>query len=232
MLQAKQAQLQNSISQLQQKLNSISQDSAADISKVSKEAQDSLGEALEYMEQFQEKMEELHYQPQEYDNKSKQAIELMDSASEKLDSADNAIEKGLQGSEENQLAKKLKEQAGQLAVDAANLDSGLTELEKEQMLARLEAANRLLESMAKAHRENVDGGGNGNTSSSHVLTEGGSIVRDTVREISRELWSRAFELEKRQEKPIEEEPSDARFFEYDNDFFEKAAEYNSGVDKK
>jgi hypothetical protein len=232
MLQAKQAELQRSVTQLKQKLDSISQSSQAGTNNAAKEAQERLDEASEYMEQVQNKLDELRYEPQGHDIKASKANELMDSVSEKLDSAGNAIESGLEANGENQLANQLKENAEQLLEDSTKLNDELTELEKEQMLARYEAAKRLLESMAGVHRSNVGGGRNNSTSGGHVLTEGGSIVKNSVIEISRSLWTYAFELEKRQEKPVEDEPSDSRFSEVENSFFENAAKYNSGDDKK
>ncbi|GAH58024.1 unnamed protein product, partial [marine sediment metagenome] len=67
-------------------------------------------------------------------------------------------------------AKKAREMAEQLAEDADALDESVTPIEREQMLARLEAAKRLLESMAQpqwgtiSKSSNRSGGG-------HVFTQ-------------------------------------------------------------
>ena len=180
------------------------------------------------MKEFQDKMNEAHYEPQDFDNKANQAVELMDSAADKLDSAGKALQKGLKDNSQNQLTKQIKDNAEQLAENAAKMDENLTELEREQMKARLEAAKRLLESMANAQRANVNRSGNNSNISSHVITQGGQSLADNAREISREFWSMLIEMEKRQEKVIEDESSDSRFFEVENDFFENAAKYKSG----
>ncbi|MBN1974115.1 MAG: hypothetical protein JW787_10785 [Sedimentisphaerales bacterium] len=232
MLQARQAELQRNVSQLQQKLDTISQNSETNISKVSNETQEHLSEALEHMEQINKKMDEMRYLPEKFNEQTNETVEMMDLASQKLESADNAIEKGLQGSQESQLAQKLMENAERLTKDAESLDEGLTELEREQMLALLEAAIRLLESNASAHWSTAGQGGDNRNPGSHVLTKGGAGKADTPREISRQFWSLAFELEKRKEQPIEDEPSDLRFFEIENNFFENAAKYNTGVSEK
>ena len=233
MLQARQAQLERNVSQLKQKLESMPQSPDASAAEASKEAQEQLGEAADYMKEFQDKMNELRYEPQDYDKKSAEASELMDSAAKKLESADQALENGLKGSQEEQLAKQLKDTAEQLALDASMADKDLTELEREQMQARRDAAERLLKSMARPQWASGGGGANNSISGSLVWTKGsGDPSVDTTREISRQIWSLRIELQKRLEKPVEDEPSDSRFSEFENDFFENAAKYNSGDGEK
>lgn len=228
MLQAKQAQLQDEVEKLKLKLESMPQSSDSSMAQASNEAQKHLSEAAQSMKDFQDKMNEAHYEPQDFDKKSNRAKELMDEAANKLESADKALEKGLKSTSQNQLAQKMKETAEQLAESAAKMDENLTELEREQMKARLEAAKRLLESMSSAQKANVDRRGNNSSGGTHVITEGGQSLAENTREISRQFWSMFLELEKRQEKPVENEPSDSRFHEVENDFFENAANYKAG----
>ncbi len=229
MLQAKQAQLQQEASQLKQKLESQPQNPDASMAEASKETQKLLDEASENMKKFQEKMNEAIYSPQDFDKKTANAEELMDSSIDKLDSAGKTLQESIKGSSKNQLAQQLKNAAEQLAEDAAKMDENLSPLEREQMLARREAAKRLLESMAGAKTVNINNkAGTDSTSQSHVITQSDKSIEDNPKEISRLFWSLLINLDKRQEKPIEDEPSDSRFFEIENDFFENAAKYKPG----
>ncbi len=233
MLQAKQSELQNSVSQLQNKLDSISQNSEGSMSQLSKDVQKQLGEAIDYMDQFQEKIDELQYQPQEFDNKSEEASKMMDSAANKLDSANTSLQKGLGSSMEEQLANELKKNAELLAEDPDALDKELTELERERLEALRLQALKLLENNVKPSISR--GGGNPRDigPGTLVYTEAGnSVNKDTAREIAREFWFLAIQLEQRKEQPVEDEPSDSRFAEIENNFFENAAKYNSGEKKK
>lgn len=233
MLQAKQSDLQNNVSQLQQKLDSISKNSEGNMSQLSKDVQKQLGEALDNMEQFQEKMDELQYQPQEFDKKSEEASKMMESAAEKLESAGKSLESGLNSSEEGKLANELKKNAELLAEDSDALDKELSPLERERLEALRKAALKLLENNVKP---SISRGGSGSQNLSPgtlVYTEAGnSANKDTPREIARQFWLLAIQLEKRKEQPVEDEPSDSRFVEIENSFFENAAKYNSGENKK
>ncbi len=219
MLQAKQAALQDKVEQLKQELNNLPQTTASD------EAEKHLDEAIENMEQFQEQMNEARYEPESYNRKANRAVELMDSAQEKLELAEDVIGQSIMGDENEQLAQQAQDAAEQAAQLASSLDESLTEIEREQMLARLESAKRSLERMIKPQLANVSGGGS-LQDSGHVLTTDTSKPSDTAREISRKFWSLALELKKQKEQPIEDEPSDVRYYENENEFYENAAKYN------
>ncbi len=230
MLQAKQRSLQEKVSQLKQELKNLPQSPDMPTARASDQAQKHLNEAIEKMEQFQDKLDEARYDTQS-DNKATEAIELMDSAERDLGSAENALEPGMTMSEEQQLAKKAQEMAEQLAEDAAALDESLTSVEREEMLARLKAAERLLESMAGARWATMKKSG-GQSGGGRVLTKDASRAADTAREISRQFWSIALEAKKREEQLIKEESSDVRFYELENEFFENAAKYSQRSNQK
>jgi hypothetical protein len=185
------------------------------------------------MEQFQEKMDELQYQPQEFDKKSEEASKMMESAAEKLESAGKSLESGLNNSEEGKLANDLKKNAELLAEDQDAMDKELSPLERERLEALRKAALKLLEDNVKP---SISRGGSGSQNLSPgtlVYTEAGnSANKDTPREIARQFWLLAIQLEKRKEQSVEDEPSDSRFVEIENSFFENAAKYNSGENKK
>ena len=231
MLQAKQRALQEKVSQLKKDLEKMPQSENMSTAKASGQAQKHLDEAIEKMEQFQDKMDEVRYDTQSDTRKATEAVELMDSAERDLASAENALEPGTAISDEQQLAKKAQEMAEQLSEDAEALDESLTAVEREEMLARLKAAERMLENMTGASWATIRKGG-GQTGGGNVLTKDASRAADTAREISRQFWSIALNAQKHMEQPIEEKPSDARFYELENEFFENAAKYNQRSEQK
>ncbi len=224
MLQAKQRALQDKVSQLKKDLETLPQSPGTPITTASGKAQKHLDEAVDNMEQFQDKLDEARYDT-EPDNKAKEAVGLMDSAERALESAENALEPGMTREQGQQLAQKAKDMAEQLAEDAAALDKSLSAVEREEMLARLKAAERLLESMAGVHWTTIKKGGQ-QSGTGHVLTKDSTKAADTAREISRLFWSIALDAKKQEEQPVTDEPSDVRFHELENEFFENAAKYS------
>ena len=139
--------------------------------------------------------------------------------------AEDVIGRSITGNENEQLAQQAQDAAEKAAQIASSLDESLTEKEREQMLAQLESAKRSLEHLTKPHLSNVSGGGS-QQGSGHVLTSDTTKPSDIAREISRQFWSIALESKKQQEQPIEDEPSDVRYYENENEFYENAAKYN------
>jgi hypothetical protein len=231
MLQARQKALQEKVSQLKQDLEKMPESENAATAKASQQAQKHLDQAIEKMEQFQDKMNEVRYDTQSDTRNATDAMELMDSAERDLASAENALEPGTMMSEGQELAKKAQEMAEQLSQDAEALDESLTALEREEMLARLKAAEHLLESMTGASWATIRKS-DGQTGGGRVLTKDATSAADTAREISRQFWSIALNAQERMEQPIEEKPSDVRFYELENEFFENAAKYNQGAGQK
>ena len=231
MLQARQRALQEKVSQLKQDLEKIPQGENAATTKASEQAQQHLEKAVEKMEQFQRKTDEVRYDAEPDASKATEAAELMDSAQRDLASAENALEAGTMSGDKQQMAKKAQEMAEQLSQDAEALDESLTEVEREEMLARLKAAEKLLESMSGASWATIRKGG-GQTGGGNVLTKDETSAADTAREISRRFWSIALDARQHVEKPIEYEPSDVRFNELENEFFENAAKYNQRSEQK
>jgi hypothetical protein len=224
MLQARQKALQDKTSKLNQDLEKIQQNPGTPAATASEKAQKHLNEAIETMEQFQDKLDEARYE-NEFENKAKGSVRLMDSAESALESAENALESGMTGGQEQQMTKKAKDMAEQLAEDAAALDESLTAVEREEMLARLKAAERLLESMTGANWAKIQKGGQ-KSGTGHVLTKDSTKAAETAKEISRLFWSIALDAQEHTEQPITDEPSDVRFHELENEFFENAAKYN------
>jgi hypothetical protein len=155
----------------------------------------------------------------------------MEEARRELDLAGKALETGLEMSEEQRIAKEAQQMAQQLAADADALDKSLTPLERRQMLARLEAAKRLLESMSQAQWGAIGKGGS--SAAGHSLTKNPqSAPSQQAMEMARQFWSIAIDAKKRQTQLTEDEPSDVTFYEMENRFFENAAKFDPRQGKK
>jgi len=190
------------------------------------QAQDHLDEAISRMDEFQTEAAETRYKPDMGNEKASQAVELMESARQELDQAGKALEQGLTMTQEQKLANQARKMAEQLAEDADALDESLSPLEKRQMLARLEAAKRLLESMSQAQWATIHKSSS-RSGAAHVLTQNPALApAQAARAMARQFWSIAIEAQKRQAELTENEPSDVRFYELENEFFEEAARFS------
>jgi hypothetical protein len=252
MIQAKQKALQEKVSQLKKDLEQLPSISQVQQAQAQQKAQEHLADALAKMDEFQAAVTAARHQPSVTPakagfrtgktgpvGKAAEAVELMESARQKLDQAGNAIGQGLSMSEEQRLAEKAQEIAEQLAEDANALDESLTPLEKEEMLARLEAAKRLLDSMSGIQWSTVSKGSN-RSSPVHVFTKDPRAApAEAARALARQFWSIAIEAKKRKSHPfdklraglIEDEPSDVKFYELENRFFENAAKFSLALSK-
>jgi hypothetical protein len=183
------------------------------------------------MEDFQNKMAEARYRAELGKQKSNEAVTLMDSAKRELDLAKKALDGELMQSDEDKLAQKAQEMAEQLAEDADALDESVSPQEREDMLARLEAARRLLETMPEPQWTTVNK--SGRTGAGLVLTRNPKLApAESARQMARQFWSIAINAKKRRQQRIDNEPSDVEFYGQENKFFENAAEYNAEPVKK
>lgn len=141
--------------------------------------------------------------------------------------ANKALGRELTLSDEDKLAQKAQEMAEQLAEDADALAESVTDVEREQMLARLEAAKRLLEMMPEPQWATVDKGGSTRSGAGVVLTKNpNQASAEAARQMARQFWSIAINAKKRRQQWIDDEPSDVEFYGQENEFFENAAMYD------
>ena len=232
MLQAKQRAVQQQVSQLKQELKALPDESTdGGKGKGRAQAQEHLSKAAARMEDFQNQMAEARYQAQMDKQKSNGAVALMDSAKRELDLAKEALDGELALSDEDKLAQKAQEMAEQLAEDANALDKSVSPQEREDMLARLEAARRLLKTMPEPKWTTVNR--SGRTGAGLVLTRNPKLApAESARQMARQFWSIAINAKKRSSQKIDNEPSDVEFYGQENKFFENAAEYNAGPVRK
>ena len=233
MLQAKQRALQEQVSQLKQELQDLPEGSDTGKGKGRAQAQEHLSEAGARMEDFQNEMAEARYRSRMDEQRSNDAVALMDSAKRELDLAKEALDGELTMSNEQKLAQKAQEMAEQLIKDADALAESVTSAEREQMLARLEAAKRLLEMMPEPQWATVDKAGSTQSGAGLVLTKNPNLVSaEAARQMARQFWSIAIDAKKRRQQWIEDESSDVEFYGQENEFFENAAMYDQEPVKK
>ncbi|MEN6423978.1 MAG: hypothetical protein ABFE13_01340 [Phycisphaerales bacterium] len=229
MLQAKQKALREQASELSDQIGGLPTQEYSDSGRTSRQAKEHLDQAVEAMKQFEDRLGDARYESLDSAD-AVQMTESAESASRRLADAGQAIQRGLAG-EGQDPAGKAQEMAEQLAKDAEAYEESLTEAQKQKMMERLEAAQRLLESMAGPQWATMSSGGG--PGAGHVYTKDPhATAADTARLLARQFWSVALEAKKRQSRSVEEEASDVEFFEAENDFFEAAARFKSqGVAK-
>ena len=224
MLQAKQQALQDQVSQLKQELQQLPESSDSGNSRA--QAQEHLSEATARMNEFQTEMAEARFQAELNEQRSNKAVELMDSAKRELGMANKALGRELTLSDDEKLAQKAQDMAEQLIEDADALAESVTDAERQDMLARFEAAKRLLKIMPEPQWSTVNKGGSPPSGASRVLTKNPNIVSaQMARQMARRFWSIAINAKKRRQQLIENEHSDAEFYGQENEFFENAAMY-------
>jgi len=158
---------------------------------------------------------------------------MMESAKRELDLAKEALDDELTLSDEQRIAQKAQEMAEQLAEDADALDESVTPIEREEMLARLEAAKRLLERMPEPQWVTIDKGKGTPSAAAHVFTRNPNLApAEAARQMARQFWSIAINAKKYRQQLIEDEPSDVKFYGQENKFFENAAKFEQKPVKK
>jgi hypothetical protein len=226
MLQAKQAALKEQVLKLKQDLKQLPEFSQDSETSQRQKAQKHLDNAAAKMNDFLDKLNQARYQPDMDERKSRRVVEIAESAKNELDLAGKTLEKELALSDEESIARKAQEMAEQLAEDADALDGSVTPIEREQMLARLEAAKRLLKMMPQPQRAMVSKS-TSSTAQSHVLTQNPKIPpAKAARMMASQFWSIAIDAKTRHERLIEDEPSDVKFYKLETDFFENTAKFN------
>ncbi|MEJ2701693.1 MAG: hypothetical protein P8Z79_04560, partial [Sedimentisphaerales bacterium] len=228
MLQAKQKALQEQVSQLKRDLQQLPQTSQSGSNEGRTQAQKHLDEALAKMDSFQVKLTESRYQADMDARQSSEAIETVEAAKHQMDLAQKAIERELTWSDDQRMANEAQEMAEQLAADADAFDESVTEAERDDMLARLEAAKRLLELMPEPQWARIGPGRRTRSSPAAVLTKNPNLApAEAARQMARQFWSIALNAKKRQQQLIEDDSSDVRFYGQENEFFEDAAKFEA-----
>ncbi|MBN1359085.1 MAG: hypothetical protein JW993_00765 [Sedimentisphaerales bacterium] len=229
MLEARQKALRAQAAEVAQELAQMALPESSRQAGVRDQAKQRLDEAVENMKTFEEKLADLRYEPSASADKQAQMADLADAAARELVQAGEAIERGLSAGKPMTEAEKAEALARQLAEDAASLDESVSPEEREEMLERLKAAERLLESMATPQWANVSrGGGPG------LVYTRGDTADDVkaARLLAQQFWSIAIQARDRQVRPVEDEPSDVEFVEAENEFFENAAKFKPQGDPK
>jgi hypothetical protein len=224
MLQARQNALRQQASQLSADLARLALPASSGQSAAKDAARQRLDQAVANMKQLEDKLAEARYSPEAPGKKEPDAAALAESAARELSQAGQAIGRALTSGKELTDAEKAEAMAKQLAKDAESVDESLSPQEKQEMMDRLKAAERLLENMVKPQWQTVSGPGGGDAAQAYTRNASTSPA-ETARMLSRQFWSVAIQARNRQMRATENEPSDARFFELENQFFEDAAKF-------
>ena len=231
MLEAKQKALRQEAGEVRDELGQLPASEASAQGQARDEAQQSLGQAVEKMKEFEDKLAEARYEPMTESPQKAGLSQSADAASRKLAEAGRAIKKGLSAGKPQTAADKAQETAEQLAEDAEALDESLSPEDRRQMMERLEAAKRLLESGIDPQWATISGGGT--SGGTLVYTQGGvTTPAETARMLAQKFWSIAIEARQKELRPFAEEPSDVEFFQAEKEFFERAAQFRpQGAEK-
>jgi len=228
MLEAKQKALREQASQVQDDLAQLPATEVTAPGRARDEAQKHVAQAVEKMKEFEDKVARARYESAQ----DKAGLtEPADSASRELVEAGRVIRRGLAGDQQKSPADQARELAEQLAEDAEAMDESLSPADRQRMLERLEAAKRLLQNSPDPQWSTVSSGGS--ASGTLVYTQGGAQTpAETARMLARQFWSMAIEAKQKELRPFTEQPSDAEFFQAENEFFEKAARFRESPTEK
>ncbi|MHC4702209.1 MAG: hypothetical protein ACYTFQ_16710, partial [Planctomycetota bacterium] len=228
MLEARQRALQQRASELKRALEQLPEGSEGERGQGRTEAQEHLGEAIDKMEDSQRELAEARYRADTGNRESQEAAELMESARSEMDLAAEALDGERALSNEERIAQEAQKIAEQLAEDADALDESVTPQERQEMLDRLEAAKRLLETMPEPQWTTTDQSKSMRSAAGLVLTRGPEFAAaEAARQLARQFWSISIEAAKRAQQLSEDEPSDVKFYGQENEFFENAAKFDA-----
>ncbi|MHC4627398.1 MAG: hypothetical protein ACYTDV_10500, partial [Planctomycetota bacterium] len=157
---------------------------------------------------------------------SEEALELMESARRQMDMARQALDGELPLSDEEKLAQEAQKMAEQLAEEADALDESVTPQQEQDMLALLEEAKRLLETMPEPQWTTMDQSKGARSAAGLVLTRGPEVApAEAARQLARQFWSISIDARRRRQQLSEDESSDVKFYGQENEFFENAAKF-------
>ena len=179
------------------------------------------------MDDFLEKLAQARYQTDMGSRDSEEAVELMESARHQMDMATQALDGEFALSDEEKLAQEAQKMAEQLAEEADALDESVTPQEEQDMLALLEEAKRLLETMPEPQWTTIEKSKGTRSAAGLVLTRGSGLApAEAARQLARQFWSISIDARKRRQQLSEDESSDAEFYGQENEFFENAAKFD------
>jgi len=232
MLQAKQQALRRQTAQANAELGRLPLSEYSSHARARDNARERLERAVEQMKELEDTLGDLRYQGPTSQQQQKAVTDQADSIARQLAEVERALQRGLSvESGQKDAEDEAQDIAEQLANDAEAFDKSVNPADKQDMLARLEAAKRLLESMAGVRWATVGGGGS--AGASHVYTRNRRLgPAEQARLLAREFWSISLQRRERRIQPTQDESSDIEFFEAENEFFENAARFRpQGTEK-
>ncbi len=231
MLRAKQQALRRQTAQADTELGRMPLSEYSSHARARDDARERLERAVEQMKELEDTLGDLRYQGPTSAQQRDAATDLAEAIARQLAEVERALQRGLSAENGQKEADKAQDIAEQLAKDAEAFDESVDPADKQDMLARLEAAKRLLESMAGVRWATVGSGGSAGTG--HVYTRNRRLgPAEQARLLAREFWSLSLQRRERRIQPAQDESSDIEFFEAENEFFESAARFRpQGAEK-
>ncbi|MBN2128194.1 MAG: hypothetical protein JW741_01815 [Sedimentisphaerales bacterium] len=231
MLQARQQALRRQTTQADAELGRMPLSEYSSHARARDDARERLERAVEQMKELEDTLGDLRYQGPTSAPQQDAVTDLADAIARQLAEVERALQRGLSADSGQADADQAQDIAEQLAKDAEAFDESVDPADKQDMLARLEAAKRLLESMAGVQWATVGGGGS--AGAAHVYTRNQRLgPAEQARLLAREFWSLSLQRRERRIQPTQDESSDIEFFEAENEFFENAARFRPQGNEK
>ncbi len=224
MLQARQNALRQQAAQLSAELAKVALPASSGQTDAREAARQSLDQAGQSMKQLEDKLGEARYRSESAGKNEAEGADWAESAARQLTQAGQALAKARADGRQMTEAERAEAMARQLAQDGETLEGSLTAQEKQEMMDRLKAAEQMLERMARPETQTIRGPGGGGTTQGYTRNAFNN-PGEAARMLSRQFWSVAIQARNRQMRGGQNEPSDARFFESENKFFEDAAKF-------
>ncbi|MCF7956102.1 MAG: hypothetical protein K9M75_09895 [Phycisphaerae bacterium] len=222
MIQARQKALRRRVEQLQNRLVAMEamQEPGSKGKFDYEKTKEQLDNATEQMDKFDKKLTEAFYAPDGGDKKLKDALKLLPIAAQGLRSAEWGLKEQFEHTKSERVAESAQALGKELAELSIAIGKEKSPMTPEELEAYLDRAETVLEVMGQWLPQEQK---------AVALLKGGITRKDGpgkyAMELARRFWSMSVKARKLENGIIEEEASDAKFYESENEFFEKAAEF-------
>jgi len=224
MIQARQKALRQRVEQLENRLVAMeAMEAASGKSKFEYgKTSEQLDNATEQMKEFDKKLTEAFYAPDGGDKNLKEALELLPKAAAELKSAEWALKEQFEQTNNERVAESAQALAKELAELSKAIEEGKNPMAPQELEAHFDKAEMVLDVMKQWLPQELK--------LAALSPKGDTPRKDDgsgkyAMQLARRFWSMSVRARKLETGIIEEEASDAKFYESENEFFEKAAEY-------
>ena len=236
MLRAKQKALRQKAMQLRQQLQKIQQMAPNNTSTAN--AEKHLSKAISDMQNVERSCAQLPYQSKsQQQTASKEMLEKIIAIKQQLDQSVRTLDSsGTKGNSQGSQQQQARKMAMEMYKLSKMLKNEKSPPKRRELLNSLKQAEELLKSLNPPKKVTMrPKNGNSNASSALVLTEKSSGITDPAQkalELSRRFWSLSIQSSTQNTQKAGTEPSDVEFSPLEKIFFQRAAEYLQGSNKK